>query len=609
MFKSTRRKISLSFVVLTLILLLAVWIAFPLGMMISDRNSFRDDCSALLSTSFVSQLSSAAAHREYVQTTANPEIGSYIVEEVPTDNLPSLVSLLEQNAGDFLKNSDRSCYILDSSANVLYSSPGAAPPATTQSIEDARQNTASSQISMRGSYMDYALPVAADGEVKYIIYLFDSRQMHYQDIASFMKVSAYAALPAVAAVIICGIFTARIVTRPLTELNARTKELFNGDTNAMDLFPPGDEFGEIASTLTKMAEGLNESMAEIRNQKTTVETILQNMHDGVLAFDLKGELTHINPEAKKLLNRNFVDDISFDSFFKEINANITLGDLLYVSQDSSLERQVCIQNDKYLQMNFAAFRVDDKISGILVVIHDITKQQKLDQSRRNFVADVSHELRTPLTTIKSYAETLVSAPSADKALQSRFLEVIASEADRMARILSDLLTLSALDEKTAAFKAPEPIDVRLMLETVTERMRINSRKKKQTLLYTPINEVPVIQGDRDGLERVIVNVLSNAIKYTPAEGRIDVFSSRLFSDICIKVVDNGIGIPEENLPHIFDRFYRVDKARSRDTGGTGLGLAIAKQTIESSFGGRIKINSQLHKGTEVVITIPLPKTK
>ncbi len=148
-----------------------------------------------------------------------------------------------------------------------------------------------------------------------------------------------------------------------------------------------------------------------------------------------------------------------------------------------------------------------------------------------------------------------------------------------------------------------------MLETVTERMRMNARKKKQTLVYTPINEVPIIQGDRDGLERVIVNVLSNALKYTPAEGRIDVFSSRLFSDICIKVVDNGIGIPEENLPHIFDRFYRVDKARSRDTGGTGLGLAIAKQTIESSFGGRIKINSQLHKGTEVVVTIPLPKTK
>lgn len=610
MFKGTKRKITLIFVVIVMIIFLIIWGIQPLGMMILNRNIFRSDCSELLSSSFVSQLTSASNHKDYVQTTAPPEIGSYVIEEIPTDNLPKLIELLEQNNQAFLKSTDRDCYILDGkTAQLLYSSPNAPTPQKTKSIIAAMEASASGNIKLRGSYMDYALPLISDNSVKYIVYLKDTRASMYASLNSYMKLSGHIAIPVFLFVILAGILVSGTLTKPLKKLNTQSQLLFNGDMDAMNVFPAGDEFGNIALTLTKMADGLNTSMAEIQSQKIKVETILQNMHDGVLAFDLSGTLTHINNEAKRLLNRNFVDDISFDSFFKEINANISLGDLLYVKQDSAIERQVAIQKDKFLQMNFATFNVDGKIGGILVVIHDITKQQKLDQSRRNFVADVSHELRTPLTTIKSYAETLVSTPDADKELQSRFLDVIASEADRMARILSDLLTLSALDEKTAAFKVPEAIDLRTMLESVTERMKMNARKKDQTLVYTPINEVPIIQGDRDGLERVIVNILSNAIKYTSQGGHIDVFSSKLFSDICIKVVDNGIGIPEENLPHIFDRFYRVDKARSRDTGGTGLGLAIAKQTVESSFDGKIKINSQLHKGTEVIITIPLPKSK
>ena len=264
-----------------------------------------------------------------------------------------------------------------------------------------------------------------------------------------------------------------------------------------------------------------------------------------------------------------------------------------------------INKDQFIKLNFATFNIENKVGGILVVIHDITKQEKLEQSRRDFVADVSHELRTPLTTIKSYAETLTDNPAADKELQVRFLDVIASEADRMSRILSDLLTLSELDDKKTSYRMPENIDVRKMLETIVERMGMTAKKKEQLLLYTPINEVPQINGDRDSLERVIINIISNALKYTPTGGRIDVFSSKVYNDICIKVVDNGIGIPKENLPNIFDRFYRVDKARSRDTGGTGLGLAIAKQALESSFGGKIKITSELNQGTEVIISIPV----
>ena len=198
-------------------------------------------------------------------------------------------------------------------------------------------------------------------------------------------------------------------------------------------------------------------------------------------------------------------------------------------------------------------------------------------------------------------------PDVDRELQVRFLDVISSESDRMARIISDLLTLSELDENQTFFKKPEKIDIRKMIESIVERLSLSAKKKDQTLVYHPINEAPIIYGDRDSLERVIINIVSNALKYTPSGGNIEVYSSKVYNDICIKVSDNGIGIPKDKLPHIFDRFYRVDKARSRDTGGSGLGLAIAKQTLESSFNGKIKINSDTNQGTEVVITIPVPE--
>ena len=381
-------------------------------------------------------------------------------------------------------------------------------------------------------------------------------------------------------------------------------KLAAGDINALQKSDSNDEIADLTNSLINLAHTRKQSSDQAKGEKIKVETILQNMNDGIIAFDLKGNLIHFNREAKKLLNRQYLDDIRFDRFFKEINANITLGDLLYMNPDGSVEREIKLAN-QYLRLNFAPFKADNKVGGIIVVIHDVTKQEKLEQSRRDFVANVSHELRTPLTTIKSYSETLADMPDVDRELQVRFLDVIASESDRMARIISDLLTLSELDENQTFTKPPEPIDIRQMLESIVERMSLTAKKKNQTLTYHPINEVPVISGDHDGLERVIINIVSNAMKYTREGGTIEVYSSKVYNDICIKVADNGIGIQEDKLPHIFDRFYRVDKARSRDTGGTGLGLAIAKQTLESSFNGKIKISSEFHKGTEVTITIPV----
>jgi two-component system sensor histidine kinase VicK len=415
---------------------------------------------------------------------------------------------------------------------------------------------------------------------------------------------AYALLISAILALILGNILSATITVPMRNLTVQAKKLADGDMNALEPSNAHDEFGNLTNSLVYLAHTRQESTDRALSEKTKVETILQNMTDGILAFDLHGKLIHFNPEAQRLLDRKYLDDIQFDRFFKEINANITLGDLLYMKPDGLLEREIKLKN-QYLRLNFATFSVDNKIGGIIVVIHDVTRQEKLEQSRRDFVANVSHELRTPLTTIKSYSETLSDMPDVDRELQVRFLDVIASEADRMARIISDLLTLSELDENQTYYKTPEEINIRKMLENIVERMGMTAKKKNQTLTYHPINETPIISGDRDSLERVIINIVSNALKYTGEGGNIEVYSSKVYKDICIKVSDNGIGIQKDKLPHIFDRFYRVDKARSRDTGGTGLGLAIAKQSIESAFNGKIKISSEFNKGTEVTITIPV----
>ena len=235
-------------------------------------------------------------------------------------------------------------------------------------------------------------------------------------------------------------------------------------------------------------------------------------------------------------------------------------------------------------------------------MHDITKQEKLEISRREFVANVSHELRTPLTTVKSYAETLIDM--SDQDIQIKFLNTIVKETDRMTRIVKDLLTLSRLDEGQDTKKPFENVDLNLLVRDIVDRMRLTAEKKNQTMTYAALHKSLVLKTDKDKLEQVIVNIVSNAVKYTGADGKIEVYTGRVYNELYVKVVDNGIGIPKKNQPRIFERFYRVDKARSRDTGGTGLGLAIAKQIMDN-LGGNITNSSEYGKGTEVVITIPI----
>ncbi len=595
------------------VLLTAAAIAVQMAeLLISDRNSFRRDAGDLFSGNFVSQITQAANHTEFINTPIEGQDAMLIESSVSEeDRIAEMSSITNAQFYEINRTGSRAYCILDAdSLDVLYSSDRKNDDGIdkTPTVLSAADGNTASNITVTGKLFEYAFPISDDGKINYIIYLTDTRGGLFSDLDHMTSTGIKLLAAVFLLAFLAGLRITVWIARPINNISERAKLLAKGNMKAFDDITPVLLESELAGTMKNMARSFSKSQNTALKEQVKLETILKNMHDGILAFDMKGKIIHINPEAQRMLNRKYLDDIEFDRFFKEINVNISLGDFVYLKQDgSTIERSATLSKDSVLRFNFAVFKTSEKDGGILVVIHDVTKQERLEESRRNFVADVSHELRTPLTTIKSYSETLKDNPDADKSLQIRFLDVIASEADRMARIISDLLTLSQLDENISVLRAPERIDVRKMLEQITDRMELSARKKEQTLLYTPINEVPEIYGDSDGLERVFLNVISNAIKYTSRGGRIEIFSSKVYNDVCVKVTDNGIGIPKEHLPHIFDRFYRVDKARSRDTGGTGLGLAIAKQIVESCFNGKIMISSEINQGTEVTITLPAPK--
>ena len=348
---------------------------------------------------------------------------------------------------------------------------------------------------------------------------------------------------------------------------------------------------------------LKDKLSEVSTKKNQIETILLHMTDGIIAFNMSGEIILINPAAKKFLSIS-PEDNTFNDIFKKFEIDINMEKIIYLESWTSTEKRFQV-DDRYVKVFFAPFKnEEDRPDGVIAVIQDITEHVKLDNMQKELVADVSHELKTPITSIIGYADTLQDGDY-DKETQQRFLSVISSEGRRMADLVSDLLTLSRYDTNRMT-REVTIFDLGEIAKKCQEKLAIEIEKKKQNVECYVTADVPPIEADKNGIERVILNVLSNAVKYTQEEGIIKIYVGFVYNDAYIKVIDNGIGIPKEDLARVFERFYRVDKARSREMGGTGLGLSIAKEIIEQN-NGSIDIKSELGKGTEVVIRIPAVK--
>ena len=395
----------------------------------------------------------------------------------------------------------------------------------------------------------------------------------------------------------------KLLTKPLSSIIDNTGGYSDVNNEKMRYLEEGrrnsdDKFSQKIYTIT---EELKNNLETVNKQKNQVEAILLHIKDGIISFDLEGKLTYINPAAIDFFGLDKSDD-TFNKIFNKINLDVNLEKIIYLDEVTSFEQKVFI-NEKYLNVFFAPFKDDkNRPNGIIILLQDITEHVKLDNMRKEFVADVSHELKTPITSIIGYADTLAEGEY-DKETQTQFLNVIASESRRMAKLVTDLLTLSRYDSNKNKTEITE-IDLGEMTKKCLENVKLEIEKKNHKVECFVTADVPLVKADKYGIERVILNILTNSIKYTPQNGNIKIYVGFVYNDAYIKVIDNGIGIPEEDLPRIFERFYRVDKARTRELGGTGLGLSIAKEIIEQNKGS-IDIKSEFEKGTEVVIRIPV----
>lgn len=345
---------------------------------------------------------------------------------------------------------------------------------------------------------------------------------------------------------------------------------------------------------------LRDKLNEVSSRKNQIETILLHMTDGIIAFNMKGEIILINPAAKKFLSIS-PEDNTFEDIFGKFKLDINMEKVIYLETWTSTEQRIQV-DDGYVKVLFAPFKnEDERPDGVIAVIQDITEHVKLDNMQKELVADVSHELKTPITSIMGYADTLLEGGYDDET-QAKFLNVIASESRRMARLVTDLLTLSRYDSNKKKTQK-ESFDLGELVKRCQEKLAIEIKKKGHKVNCFVTADVPLVYADKDDIERVVLNILTNSIKYTPDNGEIKIYVGFVYNDAYIKIFDNGMGIPEDDLSRIFERFYRVDKARTREMGGTGLGLSIAKEILDKN-GGSIDIKSKVGEGTEVVIRIP-----
>ena len=452
-------------------------------------------------------------------------------------------------------------------------------------------------------YTDHARIVLDDnGDVERIIYIKASTLDVHNNIFGIMQTIAIGLIIAMFITALCGIVFANMITAPIKALTNNSKKLAAGNSITRIPVEAADEIGELTQSFNYMASQLSTTMEVVTSEKNKLEKIFEHMADGVMAFNKQGVLVHVNSACYDMIGATSMGP-NFEQVFENIGLDVNFEELLAGKHYEQVD-QILTIGDRYLKMHFDAYlNAKKETDGLVVVIQDVTKQQKLDQMRKEFVANVSHELRTPLTTVKSYTETLIDGAIDERETAMHFLSVMEKEADRMTALVQDLLELSRIDNKQIQLEFVA-INLKPLLEEVLEAQYIHITKKGHQLKvsYDKSKEYWV-EGDVSRIRQILHNILSNAIKYSPEAGILSVAMRNEGDFVIIEISDTGVGIPKEDLERIFERFYRVDKARSRKMGGTGLGLSIAKELM-LLHKGDIKIESKLGEGTKASLLFP-----
>lgn len=478
-------------------------------------------------------------------------------------------------------------------------------PLILKAYQGEKDNKTIKEIDKDTSTAHVAYPVVTElGKVKGVFYMTSDLYNVYVTVNESKKILTNATLIALSITVLLGFIIASSITEPIRDVTKKAEKMAKGDFEQLVEVKSDDEIGQLASMFNYLTLKLKDTLQEMDLEKSKLNTIFNYMAEGVIAIDINGNVIHANPIAVKILNIDkedikFYDENGSNSFkLSRINLNnIDYMDESTLKGDKTLEK-----DSQVFKLKYAPFKNEkNDIGGLIIVFQDITKEHKLDNMRKEFVANVSHELKTPITTIKSYTETLM-AGGIDEEIENSFLNVIDSECDRMTRLVRDLLQLSNLDYKKTNWKKVE-VSVTELLNSILSKLDFAFKEKEHKLVTKIEDNMENIVIDKDGIEQVILNIISNAIKYTENGGEIEIQAKTSNDFISILIKDNGIGIPLEDQKRIFERFYRVEKGRSRDLGGTGLGLAIARQIIEA-HNGEISLTSEFGQGTMVKISLP-----
>lgn len=416
--------------------------------------------------------------------------------------------------------------------------------------------------------------------------------------------------------IIAGLISFRIahgLTKPLEKATEVAKQISKMNYKARVVVTGRDEVGQLSEAINRMADSMQLQMMRIRDGESRLKNVLDNMISGVMLIDKQGAIVLLNRTAEDILGFSAQELIGRQ--YDETHQQNELIRLIRACMNSNEHiRDDLIfyyPEERVLEANLLPMTVNDEHSGIVIVLHDITAIRRLERMRSEFVANVSHELRTPITAIKGFAETLLSGAMNDKETAISFLQIIHDESNRLNRLIEDTLALSKIESKRVPMQFT-PIDMGLFIGNTVEMVRQVADKRKIEVEQTIEGQV-FIEADEDRLRQIMINLLSNAITYTPEGGRIKVIvqpfslgtdSTTENEKVRIIVKDTGMGIPKKDIPRIFERFYRVDKARSRSSGGTGLGLSIVKHLVELHR-GTVKVESTVSVGTSFIIELPM----
>ena len=433
----------------------------------------------------------------------------------------------------------------------------------------------------------------------------ESRYTQVKDIGVIFVSSS---LIAIVLVIIITFLISQGITKPIAEMKKQTEKIAEGNYTGEVKIYSDDELGQLGQAINDLSFKIKEAQESTESERQRLDSVLRHMSDGVIATDRRGRIVIMNTAALDILNLKSEKVIGIPLLeILPLEEHVTFRELLETQQ----ERLIHLEEDgedSMIQCEFSVIqRESGFISGLVCVLTDVTEQQKIERERRNFVSNVSHELRTPLTSIKSYTEALVDGAWENKEIAPGFLNVIETETDRMMRMITDLLNLSRMDQNRFGLEK-EFINMNELVVHIVNRFEMvlqsEPYRDKNYRILTDITQRDLwVELDQDKITQVLDNIINNAIKYSPDGGRIIIRLMETHTDIIVSVSDEGLGIARKDIPHLFDRFYRVDKARSRAMGGSGLGLAIAQEVVQL-HGGKIWVNSIENKGSTFFVSLP-----